>query len=177
MRKLKLGAMALALALTTALPVDVPYTAGLIGTPVAEAGVISSIKGAAKKVGSAAKKVGSGVKTVGKGVARTAKPPLTAKGWRAIGGAAKMAARATGRTVKTVVTKVGHGVKVGAQTTWGGIKRVGGVLVHPAKFHPPGLPPRKDVVPKSASSLRAADQGTVARDRSVMGRPVGARKM
>lgn len=39
MRKIKLGAIALALTLTTALPINVPYTAGLIGAPGAQAGV------------------------------------------------------------------------------------------------------------------------------------------
>lgn len=70
MRKIKLGAIALALALSTALPVEVPYTASLIGIPTAEAGVLGSIKGAAKKVGG---KVKGAAKTVGRGVVRAAK--------------------------------------------------------------------------------------------------------
>lgn len=65
MRKIKLGAIALALALATALPVDVPYTAGLIGAPSANALAWDYIKAGAKKVGKytkrAAKKAGGAV--------------------------------------------------------------------------------------------------------------------
>jgi hypothetical protein len=57
MSKIKLGAIALALSLSAALPVDVPYAGGLFGVPTAQAGVLSTIKSGAKKVGSAAKVV------------------------------------------------------------------------------------------------------------------------
>ena len=55
MSKFKIGAIALALTLTTALPINVPYTAGLIGAPAAQAGILGKIKGAVKAVGSEAK--------------------------------------------------------------------------------------------------------------------------
>lgn len=181
MRKIKIGAIAVALALSTALPVEIPYTAGLIGTPAAEAGVLSSIKGAAKKVESAAKKVGGGVKTVGKEIVRTSKAPLTPKGWRAIGGAVKTGVRATGRTVKTVATKVGHGVKVGAQKTWSGIKRVANAIPR-AKFNPGGRPikvtPRPPTAPGNPDGKPpvAKAQSFTGRDKSAWGRPAGVAK-
>jgi hypothetical protein len=73
MRKIKLGAIALALALATALPVEVPYTAGLIGAPPANALAWDYIKAGAKKVGKAtkraAKKAGGAVyRTVDRGL-------------------------------------------------------------------------------------------------------------
>lgn len=94
MRKITLGAIALALTVAPALPVEIPYTGGLVGSPAVEAGVLGSIKGAARKVGrGVAKKVGGAAKKVG--------------------GAAKTAVRTTGRATDAVL-RTANGVGTNA---------------------------------------------------------------
>lgn len=167
MRKIKLGAMALALALATALPLEVPYTAGLIGTPAAEAGVLSSIKGAAKKVGGAAKTVGRGVKRV-----------VKSEGVQLFGQAFKGGVKEFGKMS-------GRAAKKSASTAWSGIKRLD-VIWKGNKFEPPSLgPDLKKPLPKHPIGAGAwggnagrlptrGAQTAAARDKSVMARPVGA---
>lgn len=118
MRKIKLGAIAVALALATALPVEVPYTAGLIGTPAAEAGLLKNIK--------------LGVKSAG----RKAKGAVVA-----VGSNVKEAAGVAKQTIRHDAPYVGRGIKKGASTAWGGIKRLD-VIWKGNKFEPPGLRPK-----------------------------------
>ena len=128
MRKIKLGAIAVALTVATALPVEIPYSAGLVGAPAVEAGVISSIKGAAKKVGGAAKTVGGTVRKGAGSVIRNKKIgglPVSRKGLKAFGRAVKSSAKVVGRTAKK-----------GAKVVGKGLARVGRALPFGAKFNP-----------------------------------------
>ncbi|MEZ5787313.1 MAG: hypothetical protein R3D62_12795 [Xanthobacteraceae bacterium] len=120
MRKIKLGAIAVALALTTALPVDVPYTAGLIGTPVAQAGLLKNIKLGVKSVGRKAK--GAAI---------------------AVGSNVKEAAGVAKQTIKHDAPYVGRAIKKGAKAVGRGYLAFGKAVNDAlgVKFEPPGLPP------------------------------------
>jgi hypothetical protein len=119
MSKFKLGAIALALTLTTALPINVPYTAGLIGAPAAQAGILGKIKGAVKAVGSEAKNA------VGL-YAKSAKNAAVIAGGKAkaVGGVYKDFAKDTVKAAKNAgkiigvdkaAKKIGGGIKNAAQ--------------------------------------------------------------
>lgn len=141
MRKIKLGAIALALTLTTALPINVPYTAGLIGAPAAQAGVWGSIKGAAKKVGGAAKDVGKVYKNFATDTARHAKRAAPTIG-RKLSGAAKTVGRNAKLWGKHAATGAG---KIGKAAGKGFVKGLVAVQKpltgFDGRFNPPGLGP------------------------------------
>lgn len=188
MFKLKLGAVALAFALSTALPVEIPYTAGLVGATAAQAGIFGKIKGAVKTVGSEAKKFATD----------TAKHAKTSA--KIVGGKAKNAAKAVGSEVKNAAKVAGQTIKHDAPIIGGAIKRgTVAVVQAPAKgfcalagcetdFKGPAIPPNLNKpLPKppagrpgswggnAGKSAMVGKQGLVARDKSAMRRPVGVK--
>jgi hypothetical protein len=177
MTKMKLGAIALALSLT-ALPVDIPYSGGLLGAPPAQAGVWDSVKGAAKKVGGAAKAIGNSAVGMTKDLGKKA-GGLAFHGWIHYGLA--------GRDLAKVVGKAGAAVGRGLDRAHDAVldkfkdkfvgkappEPIGKPLPKPPAGQPGswgGSPPKSlTAIPKAI----APTAGTVARDRSTFGRPVG----
>jgi len=164
MRKFKLGAVALALALTTALPVEVPYTAGLIGTPAAEAGVLGSIKGAAKKVGGAAKDVGKVYKNFATDTAKHVKRSAPTIG-RKVSGAAKTVGRNAKLWGKHAATGAGDIGKAAGKGVVKGIVAIQKPFTgFDGKFNPPGLGPNlKQPLPKPPNAGAGSWGGNAGR--------------
>jgi hypothetical protein len=156
MNKLKLGAIALALSFATALPVEVPYSGGLLGAPAAQAGVWDSIK--------------SGVKKVGGAIDRATKLGEPRR-YSSFGFLVTEVSKTIGRGMKNVVTAP---YRAGKFIATGGFK-----------FRPPGPAPNLNrPLPKppagqpgswggGAPKSLTAIPNTIARDRSTLARPVG----
>lgn len=166
MFKLKLGAVALAFALTAVMPAELPYTGGLIGAPAAQAGILGKIKGAVKTVGSEAGKfakdtakaaknagkiAGGKVKTVGSEAGKFAKD--TAKAAKNAGKIVGVdrAAKKVGAVAKDIGGNIGHTIKEDGKAIGRGAKAVGKGIVGMGscltgglgcKFEPPTVPRR-----------------------------------
>jgi hypothetical protein len=195
---LKLGAIAVALSLSAAMPVEVPYAAGLIGAPAAQAGVWGSVKSGAKAVGGAAKAVGSEYKRVASDTARHAKRALQNDRVQLFGRVNKELGKGIGRGVKNVGK--GVGIVLATPFTYAVCGDVGR-----CKFNPPGLGPNlnkplpkppaggpgswggnarpSETVPiRKPADTAPPNQGIskpdlgIKQDKSVWGRPVGVSK-
>lgn len=119
-------------AATLALGMAAPLTLGgsLLSSTAAQAGVFSSIKGAAKKVGGAAKATVRNVADVrgtvsGLGAAARAAGRFAASSTRGAGSVATEAVASVGRTAANGVSRGVHEVRGGASSIAGGAVKVG----------------------------------------------------
>jgi hypothetical protein len=178
MTKMKLSAIVLALSLT-ALPVDLPYSGGLLGAPPAQAGVWDSVKGAAKKAGGAAKAIGNSAVGMGKDLGKKA-GGLVFQAWLDYG---RISGTVIGKPVYHGALAVGRGLNRAHDAV---LDKFKDKFVGKAPPEPIGKPLPKPPAgqpgswggsgPKSLTAVPKAiapTTGTVARDRSTFGRPVG----
>jgi hypothetical protein len=119
-------------AATLALGMATPLTLGgaLLSSTAAQAGVFSSIKGAAKKVGGAAKATVKNVANVrgtvsGLGAAAKAAGRFAASSTRGAGDVATQAVASVGRTAANGVSKGVHEVRDAAGSVAAGAQKVG----------------------------------------------------
>lgn len=155
MFKLKLGAVALAFALTAVMPAELPYTGGLIGAPAAQAGILGKIKGAVTTVGSEAKKFATDTAKAAKNAGKIAGGKAKAVGGeykkfakdtvKAAKNAGKIvgvdrAARKVGAVAKDIGGNIGHTIKKDGKAIGRGAKKVGRGAKTVGKFFKDCLP-------------------------------------
>lgn len=142
MSKIKLGAAALALLASTALPVETPIGGDLFGAPAAQAGVWGKVKGAAKKVGGTGKYVGKSVGGMAKEAGKL--------GWEGVKGYGHIVGGGTG----AAVTSVGKGAKA----AWNGLDRGLGAIQE--KIHDKYTPKPAPLVGKPLPKPSAGKPGS-----------------